>query len=106
MDLYQPSVEHLHIGGLIALSWRQETPELLSALILGRGALSRFKALRPALRRRGRREIGKLLRLKREDLVAGLSCLQGATGTLARRYESGRLDAIGVEVANDAGLDA
>src|SRR5258708_1612858 len=105
MSLHRSLVEHLHAEGLIALSRRQKAPELLSALVLRGRTLSRFKALRPPLCRYGSGEIGELLRLKREDLIAGLSSLQGATGTLARRYERGRLCAVGVEVADDAGLN-
>ena len=106
MGLYQSSVEHPHVLGLVALSRSQKPSELFSALVLRGRALRRFKALRPALSREGSCEIGELLRLKREDLIAGLGCLQGATGTLTRCHKRGRLDAVGVEVADDAGLDA
>jgi len=91
--------------GLIALSRRQKPPELLSALVLRSRALRCFKALRPTLSREDTREIGELLRLKREDLIAGLGCLEGPTGALARRHERRRLNAVSVEVTNDAGLD-
>ena len=92
-------------SGLIALSRRQKPSELFSALVLRRGALRRFKVLRPALSRESSREIGELLRLKCEDLVAGLGCLQGTTGALTRCHKRGRLDAVGIEVADDAGLN-
>ena len=98
-------MEHPHVSGLIALSRRQKPPELFSALVLCGGALTCFKALRPTLSREGSREIGELLRLKRQNLIAGLGRLQGATGTLTRCHKRGRLDAVGVEVADDAGLN-
>src|SRR5947208_2640826 len=106
MPLRRSLMEHPHVLELIALSRGQKPPELFSALVLRSRALSCFKALRPALSREGSREIGELLSLKRKDLVAGLRCLQSATGTLARRHKRGRLCAVGVEVADDAGLDA
>jgi hypothetical protein len=74
--------------------------------ILRRGALSRFKILRPALSCDGRREIAELLSLKREDLVAGLRRLQRAACALARSHQRRRLGTVGVEVADNAGLHA
>src|SRR3954468_22598713 len=105
MGLYRSSVEHPHVLRLIALPWRQKPPELFSPLVLGCRALRRLKALRPALCRDSGGEVGKLLRLKCEDLIAGLGCLQGAARTLARRHERRCLDTIGVEIADDTGLD-
>src|SRR5260221_2874226 len=105
MALYRSSVKHLYVGGLIALSRRQKPSKLFSALVLRRRALRRFKILRPALSRESSREIAELLHLKREDLIACLRCLKGATGTLARRHKRRRLNAVGVEVADDAGLN-
>src|SRR3954453_23648604 len=98
MDLYRSSVEHPHVLGLVALPRRQKPPELFSPLVLGYRSLRRLKALRPTLCRDSGGEIGELLRLKCEDLVAGLGGLQGAAGTLARRYERRCLDAVGIEV--------
>src|SRR3954470_8084121 len=105
MSSRRSSVEHPHVLGLIALSRRQKSAELFSALVLSHGALRRFKALRPSLSREGSGEIGELLCLKRQDLIATLRCLQAATGTLARSYKRRRLDSVGIEVADDAGLD-
>ena len=105
MGLYRSSVEHPHVLGLIALPRRQKPPELFSPLVLGGRALRRLKALRPALCRDSGGEVGKLLRLKREDLIAGLGRLQSAAGTLARDHERRCLDAIGIEVAHDSSLD-
>ena len=84
----------------------QEPPQLLATLILRRGALRRLKGLRPALRGDGRREIGELLRLKRKDLIAGLRRRKAARCRLARRHQRRRLGAVGVEIADDAGLHA
>lgn len=106
MPLHRSSVKHLNVGGLIALSRHQKPSELFSALVLRRCALRRFKVLRPALSRESSREIAELLCLKCEDLVAGLGGLQGAAGTLARRYERRCLDAVGIEVADDTGLNS
>ena len=99
-------MKHLHVLGLITLAWGQKPPQLLATLILRRSALSRFKILRPALRCNGRCEIGELLRLKRKDLVAGLRRLQSAACALARCYVRRRLGAVGIEVADNAGLNA
>src|SRR5262245_25844756 len=76
-------VEHLDGRGLIALTGCEEPPKLLLRLILGGCALGRFKALCPALRCDGRSQIGELLRLKRQELVARLGRLKSPGRALA-----------------------
>ena len=49
-------------------------------LILGVGLRGGLKTLRPSLGGDGGGEIGKLLGLKRKDLIAGLGCLERAGG--------------------------
>ena len=61
---------------MIAGAGAQETAELFPALVLRCGLLGGLEALRPPLGRDGCGEIGELLRLQREKLVAGLRCLQ------------------------------
>ena len=73
-------------------------------LILGGGLLGGLKTLRPPLGGDGGGEIGKLLGLKRKDLIAGLGCLERAGGRLAGRHERRHLCAVGVEIADDASL--
>ena len=65
-------MEHPYVGGLVALTWRQEALELLATLILSGGALGSIQHRGPALRGHARGEIGQLLSLQRKDLVAGL----------------------------------
>ncbi len=99
-------MKHLHVRGLIALARRQKPPQLLAALVLRRWATSRFKILRPALRRDGRGEISEAVEgLKREDLVAGLRRLQRAACALARCHLAPTsAGAVGLEVADNTGL--
>ena len=68
-------MEHRHVGGLVACSGRQEAAELLLPLALGGGTLGHVEVLRPALCRNRGREVGHLLRLERQELIAGLSRL-------------------------------
>jgi hypothetical protein len=95
-------MEHRDGRGLIARAGRQEPPKLLLPLILGGGLLGGLKTLRPTLGGDGGGEIGKLLGLKRKDLIAGLGCLERAGGRLAGRHERRHLCAVGVEIADDA----
>lgn len=87
MPFDRSSVKHLHVGGLITLTARQKAPKLLASLVLSSGAPRRFQRLSSALRRYGRRQVGELLRLQCEDLVAGLRGLQGPACTLARAHQ-------------------
>ena len=68
-------LEHPGVAGLIALAGCEEAAKLLTPLLLRRGALGCFKALRTSLRGNDGGEIAELLRLQGEDLVAGLRCL-------------------------------
>ncbi len=83
---------------------RQEATELFARLVLRGGTLSRFEALRSALRGDRRSQVGELLCLEREQLVAGLCGLQRTSRALARGDERGHLAAVGVEVADDGRL--
>lgn len=83
MPFDRSSMKHLHVGGLIALAAGQKAPKLLASLVLSRGASGRFQRLSPALRRHRRGQVGELLRLQCQDLVAGLGGLQGPACSLA-----------------------
>ena len=75
--------EHAGVAGLIAGARRQE-PSALFATLFGRGrSLGLGQALRPAVGGNDGGEIGKLLRLQREKLVAGLRRLQRSRRALA-----------------------
>ena len=67
---------------------------------------SRVQRLRAALRGDQRGEIGELLRLQGEKLVARLRCLKCAGCGLARRNEAVHRRARAVDVTDDAGLNA
>jgi hypothetical protein len=64
--------EHARVAGLIARTGRQETPALFAPL-LGRGrTLGIGESASASIGRHDRSQVGELLRLEREDLVAGL----------------------------------
>ena len=95
------------IGGrLIAGARRQKPPKLLLPLILGGGLLGALKALGPSLRGDGGGEVRELLGLEGEDLVARLGRLKRAGRRLARGDQRRHLRAVGVEIADDASLNA
>ena len=98
-------MEHLNGGGLVTDAWRQEAPKLLPALVLRGRALGCFQALGAPLRCDRCGQIGELLGLQCSELVAGLRCLQGSGRGLARCHKRRHLRAVGVEIADDAGLN-
>lgn len=69
-------MEHPNGCGLVTDTRRQETPELLPALVLGRCALCGFQALSASLRCDSCGQIGELLGLQCDELIAGLGRLQ------------------------------
>ena len=97
-------MEHLYGCGLISLSRSQEAPQLLPALVLSDTSLGGFQILSTPLRSNCCREIGKLLRLQCEELIAGLARLQGARRTLARGHKGRHLRAVRIEIPDDGGL--
>src|SRR5208282_1950860 len=81
-------------------------PKLLLPLILSGGLLSALKALGPSLRSDSGGEVRELLGLESKDLIAGLGRLKRARRRLARRHQRRGLRAVGVEIADDASLNA
>ena len=74
--------------------------------LLGRGrTLGLGQTLRTAVGGHDRGEVGKLLRLQGEKLVAGLGRLQRTGRALALPDKRGHLATVGVDVADNAGLD-
>ena len=71
-------VEHPRVAGLVAAARRQEAAELLAGLLLAAARCGRLEALGAALRGDDGGEIGELLGLQGEELVAGLRRLQRA----------------------------
>ena len=63
---------------MIAGAGGKKAAELLPALVLRRRLLGGLKRLRAALGNHSSGEVGKLLRLKREQLVTGLRCRKAA----------------------------
>ena len=91
---------------MIAGAGVKEATELFPGLVLRRGLLGGLKRLRTALGSDGSGEVGELLRLQGEKLVAGLRCRKAARCRLARRHQGRHLGAVGVEIADDASLHA
>src|SRR5690606_17907458 len=100
------AAEHLRIAGLVARARREEALTLDASLLGGGGALGLDQRFGSAIGRQQRDQIGKLLRLQREKLVACLSCLQRAARILALPNEGSHFSAVGVDIADHAGLDA
>src|SRR5271165_605020 len=100
------SVEHLRGAGLIASAVVEEVLKLLLSLDLALDLTRTIEALGAGNRRHDGGEIGELLGLKRDELVARLRGLQRARGRLARRDERADLGAGRVEILHDASLDA
>lgn len=73
-------VEHLRIARLVAGAGRQEAAPLLAALFGGRGLFGSGESVGTAVCGQQRGQIGKLLGLKRKELVSGLRCLKRAGG--------------------------
>ena len=65
-------VEHLDGLGLIALTIGEELIELRARLFLICGGAGAIEALRTRLGRDDRGQVSELLRLQRDELVAGL----------------------------------
>ena len=78
--------------------------ELLLRLRLVRDVAGALQALGARDRRHDGGQVGELLRLQRDELVAGLGRLKRAGGRLARRDQRLDLRARAVEVLHDAGL--
>src|SRR3546814_10416395 len=97
--------EHAGVAGLISAAGGQEAAALLATLLGSRRALRFGQCLSPSVRGDDGREIGELLGLEREELIAGLRRLQGAGRALALADERRHLGTGGVAVADDAGLD-
>ncbi len=91
---------------MIAGARAKKTAELFPALVLRCGLLGGLKRLRPPLGNHSCGEIGELLRLQGEKLVAGLRCRKAAGRRLARRHQGRHLGTVGVEIADDASLHA
>ena len=77
---------------------------MLPALVLGCGMLRGLQVLRATVRGDESTEIRELLCCQRDELIAGLTCLQGTGRPLAGGDKRGHLRAVGIEVANDRGL--
>ena len=104
-----PSVaawEHLRVAGLVTDARGQEAAALLAPLFSCGGPLGLRERLGPAVGGDDGGEIGELLGLERQKLVAGLRRLQGAGRTLALADQRRHLRPVGVEVADDSRLDA
>src|SRR5262249_2581664 len=99
-------VEHLNGGGLVALPRCEEAPKLFSRLVLSGRTLRCLEALCPALRRDCCCEVGKLLRLNRQKLIAGLGRVKRLCGALACPDQTRPCAGMGVEVADDSRLNA
>ena len=65
--------EHLGVGGDVAAPRRQEAAQLLAGLGLGRCRIGGVERLRAGEGGERGGEIGELLRLEREQLIAGLA---------------------------------
>src|SRR6266446_8497962 len=100
-----PSVEHPHGLRLITLRSAEESVELLARLLLVGVGPGASEALCARLRRNDCGQVGELLGLERDELVAGLRGLKAAHRRLTRRHERIGLDARGIEVLDNAGLD-
>ncbi len=87
IEPHRSVVEHRDRSRLIAAAGRDEAGELLARLVLARRRLRAFEALRAALRGEQRGQVGELLRLEREQLVARLRRLQRAGRALARAHQ-------------------
>ena len=79
---------------------------LLLRLLLALDVARAFQALGAGDRRHDRGEVGELLGLERDELVAGLRGLQRAGRGLARRDQRVDLGAGAVEILHHAGLHA
>ncbi|GCC47852.1 hypothetical protein chiPu_0031896 [Chiloscyllium punctatum] len=99
-----PAWEHPGVAGLIADAGGQEPSALLAALFGSRRAFGFRERLRAAVGGDDGGEIGELLGLECEELVAGLGRLQRAGSALALANQRGQLRAVGVDVADDARL--
>lgn len=100
------AVEHLGVAGLVARPGRQEAPTLLAALFGSGRPLGLRQRVGAAVGGDDGGEIGELLRLEGEKLVAGLCRLQGARGALALADERGHFRAVGVETEGLIGTGA
>ena len=97
-------MKHCDGVGLVARTGHKETLQLNLRLVLPSGDLRTLEALCPPLRGEKGDEIAKLLGHQGEQLIAGLSGLQGARGPLARRHERSHLRLRCVQVAHDRRL--
>ena len=97
-----PLVEHPHADAVAA--WREKAAQLLTRLILGSIALGGLEALRPVLRRDHSRQVRQLLCREGEQLVARLHGLKRAGRRLAGADQRRHLNAVAVQVADDACL--
>src|SRR5258705_11604591 len=98
-------MEHLHGLRLVAPTAAEELIKLNACLFCVRCGPATIKALCSRLRRDERRQIEKLTRLQRNELVAGLRGLQDADGRLARRDERADFGPGGVGRLDDPSLD-
>lgn len=96
--------EHLRIAGLVAGTRREEATALLSPLVGGRRTFGFRQRGGAAIGRDQRDQIGKLLRLECEKLIAGLGRLQCALRALALADEVRHLGAVRIDIADNAGL--
>ena len=95
---------HLRVARLVARSRRQEAAALFLPLCGGGGVLGIRQRLRPAIGGDERGEVGELLGLEREKLVARLRRLKRACRRLARSDQRRHLRAVGVDIADHGGL--
>ena len=98
------SSEHVDGGRRVAGPRRDEAAQLFACLFLACRLSGLFERLRAALGGHQGGEIGQLLRLQRDELIARLRRLQRAGGVLALRDEVGHGCPGPVEIADDAGL--
>src|SRR5262249_36846064 len=97
-------MKHLNRYGLVTLNLREETPQTLPALVLGGHSLSGLQALRSSLGRNNCGEIGNLLRLKSQKLIASLACLQGSCRSLTCGDQRRHLSSVAIEITDDGRL--
>src|SRR5579884_665005 len=97
--------EHAGVAGLIAGAGGEEAAALLAALFSRGRALRVGKSPCASIGRHDGGEVGELLRLERENLVAGLHRLQRPGRALALADQRRHLRPVGVEIADHTGLD-
>ncbi len=98
------SVEHLRVAGLVAGAVVQKLRRLGSRLLLGFDRARPVQTLGSRNRRHHRGEIGELLGLDRDQLIAGLCSLQRAGRRLAGVHQRIDLCVGALEILHHTGL--